>query len=162
MKAATAVALTNGRAHKEWQKKIKNMQACTRLWCYITANFYQAETSVQVGQSLLSFEFYIKAGVRRDYKRGRYWNNSFGKRKENKKNPLIILLPVLTSSIPVSVLKLRFSLSCDTHRLGKDCQVCINGYRSVRTMIIGVHHNQHSGHKQSWKHENQRMAQLSK
>lgn len=66
-----------------------------------------------------------------------------------KQNPLIILLPVLTSSIPVSVLKLRFSLSCDTHRLGKDCQVCINGYRAVRTMIIGVHHNQHSGHKQS-------------
>lgn len=28
---------------------------------------------------------------------------------EKKKNPLIILLPVLTSSIPVSVLKLRFS-----------------------------------------------------
>lgn len=75
---------------------------------------------------------------------------ALGKRKQNKKkNPLIILLPVLTSSIPVSVLKLRFSLSCDTHRLGKDCQVCINGYRSVRTMIIGVHHNQHSGHKQS-------------
>lgn len=68
---------------------------------------------------------------------------------KKKTNPLIILLPVLTSSIPVSVLKLRFSLSCDTHRLGKVCQVCINGYRAVRTMIIGVHHNQHSGHKQS-------------
>lgn len=75
---------------------------------------------------------------------------ALGKRKQkNPKSPLIILLPVLTSSIPVSVLKLRFSLSCDTHRLGKDCQVCINGYRAVRTMIIGVHHNQHSGHKQS-------------
>lgn len=85
MKAATAVVFTNGRAHQEWQKKIKNMQACTRLWCYITANFYQAETSVQVGQSLLSFEFYIKAGARRDYKRGRYWNNSFGKKKTIKK-----------------------------------------------------------------------------